>query len=87
MKKRGISVTAVCPGPVDTAFFQVGGIRLSPVKRRFLADADRVVEKALRDARKGKCLSIYGISMKLVYMASAVLPEGMLVKISAALLR
>lgn len=87
VKKRGISVTAVCPGPVDTAFFQAGGIRLSPVKRRFLADADRVVEKALRDARKRKCLSIYGISMKLVYMASAVLPEGMLVKISAALLR
>ena len=80
LRPRGIVVTAVCPGPVDTDFFRAGGITLSPLKRFFLADPEKVAKKALADARKGKALSVYGLSMKMVRIAAKVFPEGWLVR-------
>ena len=80
LRPRGIVVTAVCPGPVDTDFFRAGGITLSPLKRFFLADPEKVAKKALADARKGKALSVYGLSMKMVRIVAKVLPEGWLVR-------
>ena len=73
LKQRRITVTSVCPGPVDTEFFAHGGFRLPPWKRPFLADCQRVVRKALFDAEAGKCLSIYGLPMKLVYLGRGLL--------------
>ena len=73
-------MTTVCPGPVDTDFFRAGGITLSPLKRFFLADPEKVAKKALADAQKGKALSVYGLSMKMVRIAAKVLPEGWLVR-------
>ena len=76
LRPKGIFVTAVCPGPVRTDFFLSGGIALSRVKRIFLAEPDRVVRKALADSAKGRALSVYGLSMKLVRLAGKVLPQG-----------
>ena len=85
LRHKKISVTAVCPGPVRTDFFRAGGISISPVKKLFLAEPERVVEKALEDAARGKAVSVYGISMKLVRLASVILPEGLLVWFSGKL--
>lgn len=82
LKSRGITVTAVCPGPVDTDFFRAGGITLSPVKRLFLAKPEPVVRKALRDAHKDKALSVYGVSIKAVRLLAKLLPHGLLVRFS-----
>ena len=76
LRPKGIFVTAVCPGPVRTDFFLSDGIALSRVKRIFLAEPDRVVRKALADSAKGRALSVYGLSMKLVRLAGKVLPQG-----------
>jgi uncharacterized protein len=68
LRCRKIYVTAVCPGPVDTEFFRIsdaGGI-MPYYKRLFLAKADRVVQKALRDSKRKKNISIYGISIQLL---------------------
>lgn len=35
VRKKGIIVTAVCPGPVDTEFFDVAGTNNSLMKKRF----------------------------------------------------
>ena len=32
VKKKGISVTAVCPGPVNTEFFEAAGSEIAPAK-------------------------------------------------------
>lgn len=74
MKKKGISVTAVCPGPVNTEFFEAAGSEIAPAKKRFLVESKDVVKKALKDAKAGKELSIYGMSMKLVHLAGKLLP-------------
>ena len=57
--KKGIVVTTVCPGPVNTNFFQnsekyTGGV--SSFKKKFMDSPNRVVRKALDDA--GLCLPV-----------------------------
>lgn len=81
VKNRGITVTAVCPGPVKTEFFKAAGSEISPAKKRFLVESEEVVKKALKDANAGKELSIYGVSMKLIHLAGKILPTKMLLSI------
>ena len=81
VKHRGVTVTAVCPGPVNTEFFDAAGSEIAPAKKRFLAESKDVVQKAMKDAKAGKELSVYGFSMKLVHMAGKVLPTRMVLSI------
>lgn len=46
LKDRGITVTSVCPGPVDTEFFQTGGIALSPLKKNISCQTAKSGEKS-----------------------------------------
>ena len=68
LRKKGIVVTAVCPGPVNI------------LKKLTMAKADRVVHQALKDCRSGKSVSVYGIPMKLTYFGTKLLPHGFLVR-------
>lgn len=70
LRKRKITVTSVCPGPVDTEFFAHGNIALPAWKKSFLAKPEKVVRKALLDAEAGKSLSVYGLPMKLVRLGA-----------------
>lgn len=74
LKGRGIAVTAMCPGPVDTEFFQVSGELENPWKKLVMASAPKVVHKALLDSRKKKDISVYGWAMKAAGIAAALLP-------------
>lgn len=79
LRKKGIVVTAVCPGPVDTEFFKFSGKPQNILKKLTMAKADRVVHQALKDCRFGKSVSVYGIPMKLTYFGTKLLPHGLLV--------
>lgn len=79
LRKKGIVVTAVCPGPVDTEFFKFSGKPQNILKKLTMAKADRVVHQALKDCRSGKSVSVYGIPMKLTYLGTKLLPHGLLV--------
>ena len=79
LRKKGIVVTAVCPGPVDTEFFNFSGKPQNILKKLTMAKADRVVHQALKDCRFGKSVSVYGIPMKLTYFGTKLLPHGLLV--------
>lgn len=87
LKPRGIYVTAVCPGPVKTEFFDIaettGEIPL--YKRLVMADPKRVVKKAIRDNMMGRTVSVYGLSMKAFHLLSKVLPHGMILRIMKTL--
>lgn len=80
LRKKGIVVTAVCPGPVDTEFFKFSGKPQNILKKLTMAKADRVVHQALKDCRSGKSVSVYGIPMKLTYFGTKLLPYGFLVR-------
>ena len=80
LKGRRICVTAVCPGPVKTEFFDIaqttGEIPL--YKQLVMAKPDRVVKKALRDSVAGRELSIYGWTMKAFCLLTKLLPHRLI---------
>ena len=80
LKYKKIVVTAVCPGPVNTEFFEVAGQLVHPLKKIMIAEPDKVVKKALEDAKAGKVISIYGLTMKAAYIASKLLPTGLVMQ-------
>ena len=80
LKEKGIFVTAVCPGPVDTPFFEVSGKLPGGMKEAVIADPVQVVKQALIDAKYKKEVSVYGTAMKGAEAATKVLPHGMILK-------
>lgn len=82
LKNRRISVTAVCPGAVRTEFFRrASAIRQLPAyKKLLMADPEKVVKKAYKDALAGKEISVYGVAMKLFYAAAGLLPHSLFLK-------
>lgn len=84
LKGRRITVTAVCPGPVRTEFFDVAETsqKMSPCKELFMADPKKVVRLALRDAMMGKAVSIYGPLMKAFAFLCKLLPHSFLLLIA-----
>ena len=83
LKPRDISVTAVCPGPVKTEFFDIaettGHVPL--YKKLTMADPKKVVRLALRDSMMGKSVSVYGPLMKAFSLLCKILPHDILFKI------
>ncbi len=75
---KGIHVTAVCPGPVKTEFFDIaettGSIPL--YKRLVMADPVKVVDRAIRDSLMGKSLSIYGPLMQAFALLAKAIPHS-----------
>ena len=82
LRNNGITVTAVCPGPVDTEFLEKcnDNREEKPLKKMVKVDSYPVVKKALIDAKAGKEISVYGMPMKMVHIASKILPSRLLLK-------
>lgn len=80
LRKKKISVTAVCPGPVDTEFFEVSGTTDSLAKKSVMVSADAVVKQALFDAWRRKEVSVYGIWMKLSRIGAKLIPHKWIIK-------
>lgn len=81
LKSRGITVTAVCPFWVKTEFFD-RAVTDDTVKyyARFLT-AENVVKTALKDAEKGKAVSVCGFANKCQALAAKLLPHSLVMKI------
>ena len=80
LRKHKIYVTAVCPGPVDTEFFDRAekGADTLFIKKLVMARPEKVVAKALLDARNKKEISVYGLLMQLFYVMSKILPHKLM---------
>ncbi|MCC2658139.1 MAG: family oxidoreductase [Panacagrimonas sp.] len=61
-RKRGIRVLAVCPGPVDTGFFDATGNpeTRAGIPRRMMLKAERVVEESLDALARNKMIIVPG---------------------------
>lgn len=58
LRGTGVGVTALCPGWVRTEFHERAGIRSSSIPNFMWLDAEQLVSAALRDADRGKVISI-----------------------------
>lgn len=85
---RAVSVTAVCPGPVDTEFFRHEDcdINNTMYKRMVMARPERVVRQALVDAKNRKAISVYGGSMKAFRVVTKLLPHKVILAVMKLLL-
>ncbi len=81
-KPHGVRVTCFCPGWVDTGFIakaedpSVSGPKKSTF--RPLLKTDKVVRKALRDARRGKRMSVTNWYTKLQHFLFKAVPDCLL---------
>lgn len=80
LRKRKIYVTAVCPGPVDTPFFQIAEKyhKTFSVKKKFMADSYQVVRKALHDSHLKKRVSVYSLPMNAFFILAKCIPHDLI---------
>lgn len=80
LKPCGITVTAVCPGWVDTEMLSK---EIDGKKVRFpgITTPERVVKKALKDAKKGRDMSICSLYVKCQHLNVKLLPQKLTMKI------
>lgn len=83
LRNKGISVTAVCPGWMETALFDRAQIGAEKGANNFvgMTNPEKVAAKALADARKNKDISVYGLYTKFAHMFSKILPQRIVMKI------
>ena len=81
LKKRKIRVMAICPGWVRTEFFDhaVTDDTITYYNRYY--DSDQVVERALRDMKKGKDVSVCGFRIRAQVFFTKLLPHRLVMKI------
>jgi short-subunit dehydrogenase len=76
LKDKGISVTALCPGPTKTGFQEqasVGGTRL--IKYQVLHEPKYVAEKGYKAMMKGKAVVVPGFQNKLLIQSIRFTPR------------
>ncbi len=81
LKHRKISVTAVCPGPVDTEFFS-NLENVKEYKKKYLVSPSFVARGAVLAVQKNKAIYAPTVSMKLLRFATKILPTSLLLKFS-----
>ena len=84
MKGSGVKVSALCPGPTVTEFFDVAGAGNSRLARMG-ADASSVVRAGLQGLDRNRAIVIPGIANRVGAQASRVLPRAAMRRIIAAI--
>ena len=72
-----VTISVLCPGPVDTEFDQVADVRFSSPA----LSSSYVAEYAIRETLKGRLLLIPGAQMKTVRLAQRLVPDKLLARI------
>lgn len=71
----GVNVTALCPGWVRTEFHARAGIRASSIPDALWLDVEPLVRSALRDASRGKVISIPSLRYRVLIWIARHLPR------------
>jgi len=80
LKPAGIYVTSVCPGPVDTPFFDIAektGATLS-IKKYTMVSVHKVVALALKDSFHKRSMSVCSLPIKAFQCLSKLAPHQVL---------
>lgn len=83
LKDAGIHVTAVCPGPVRTEFFEraeKNGSTLA-LKKYVMTEAERVVTDALKASARRQSISVCTPVIKLFHLITRLLPHSLILSV------
>lgn len=81
---RGIYVTSVCPGPVDTPFFDIAektGTTLA-IKKYTMVTSERVVALALRDSYHKRSMSVCSLPIQGFELLAKFWPHDLLLAVT-----
>ena len=83
LRSRRIGVTAVCPGPVKTEFFDIAETygKVPIYKKLIMAKPERVVRLAIRDMTAGQAVSTYGLPMKAFRVFCKLVPHSVILRL------
>jgi len=76
LKPRGIRVTALCPGPVQTEFQELAGIPDEMLPRRLMRVAGRVAEDGYDGLMRGRRLVVPGYDNKVAALLPRLIPRA-----------
>lgn len=83
LKSKGINVTAVCPGPMNTPFLDTANLKGSPAFKKLpYCIPGKVVAQSLRQVKRNKALSINKFFYRLFRFLSKILPMSILIPIA-----
>ena len=84
LKEKGVAVTAVCPGPMDTAFIEVGGIKGHSKTFDVLPYCvpEKVAKGALAASKKGRSVYTPTAFYKFYRLIAKVAPVKLMMKAS-----
>ena len=76
VKRHGVVVSALCPGPTATEFGEVAGFGPSNLLDRIAADSPSVVRAGLRGLEKGRAIVVPGLMNKSTAQANRFFPRS-----------
>lgn len=82
LKDKQITVTAVCPNPIETEFFNYAGRKKQAdiIKKMSYEDVDKVVKTAFYKSNKNKDISISSFMAQLIRLVSRIFPHTFILK-------
>lgn len=87
VKGCDITVTALCPGPIDTEFWQQAGIASTRPFKAFLSSPDCVAQAGLDALFSRKAVCVPGVFNKFLTVLSQVAPRCLVRAISSRVIR
>jgi short-subunit dehydrogenase len=85
VRRFGVSVTALCPGPTKTEFGDVAGFKTSAKLDRFFMEAEPVVRQGLDALERNKAIQITGSLNAIGAFSTRLAPRSLVRKIAASL--
>lgn len=85
VRGKGVEVLAVCPGPVDTPFFEATGAEglRGTIPKASMVTAEQVVRESLRALRAGRSFVVPGVAFKLAALGTKFMPRDLLASMTA----
>ena len=85
VRRKGLKVLAVCPGPVDTPFFEATGTPglRKTVPKPMMMTAEQVVKDSLRALKDGRTFVVPGLLNKAVTATPRLVPRKLMALLAA----
>jgi len=87
VKREGVTVMALCPGPTRTEFQGAAGVDTSSFPSFAYMDAKTVVAQALASAKRGKAVRINGIMNQVMAQSTRLSPRSVNARIAGAMFK
>ena len=83
---KKIYVTTVCPGPIDTPFFDIAERKgkILAIKKATMVDSASVARKALKDSCAKRSTSVYSLPIQAVWVLTKLVPHGLVLPLLRA---